>query len=274
MAWSWYLANDFQFYLITPIICVLWVRNKTAGTVLSLALLAGSYISTVLLSYHDLKNQSTDFFTGQPYNTYVKPYVRIPPYLYGLLSAFFLHWIAPSGVEDFRTANFEPHSAPDKVQRIFSHGVFRRLIYLLAAALMFSGMIVDFYQIRQHNHGVIWDIGWLTVQCTWMRICWGIGLSLIFVPWVLGWGGMANKFLAHDFWTAGARLTYVAYLFHPLLMTVYFGSRHNAVEYSRQWLMFMFFGFAIASYGLAGIFYLLVEKPMMNLEKFILPQGH
>jgi peptidoglycan/LPS O-acetylase OafA/YrhL len=274
MAWSWYLANDFQFYLITPIIAVLWTRNKMAGTLLALILLVGSYISTILMSYHDLKNQSTDFFTGQPYNTYVKPWVRIPPYLYGLLSAFFLHWVAPNGVEEFRTSNFEPHSASDKVQRILSNGLFRRLIYLVAAVLMFSGMFIDFYQIRQHNRQITWSVGALTVQCTYMRICWGIGLSLIFVPWVLGWGGMANRFLSHDFWTAGARLTYVAYLVHPLLMTVYYGSRYNAIEYSRQWLLFMFFGFLMTSYGVAMVFYLLVEKPMMNLEKYLLPQGH
>ena len=44
--------------------------------------------------------------------------------------------------------------------------------------------------------------------------------------------GLVNKFLSASYWIPLSRLTYSAYLLHPLVLTSYFGSFQHTVEYS------------------------------------------
>ena len=44
--------------------------------------------------------------------------------------------------------------------------------------------------------------------------------------------GLVNKFLSASYWIPLSRLTYSAYLVHPLVLSVFFGSFHHTVEYT------------------------------------------
>lgn len=44
--------------------------------------------------------------------------------------------------------------------------------------------------------------------------------------------GLVNKFLSASYWIPLSRLTYSAYLLHPIVMNVYFGSFQHTTEYT------------------------------------------
>ncbi|KYO28950.1 hypothetical protein Y1Q_0009782 [Alligator mississippiensis] len=48
--WTWYLANDFQFYLTTPLVIFLYTRSKHGLIVLGIILLLATFTVTGLLS--------------------------------------------------------------------------------------------------------------------------------------------------------------------------------------------------------------------------------
>lgn len=44
--------------------------------------------------------------------------------------------------------------------------------------------------------------------------------------------GLVNKFLSASYWIPLSRLTYSAYLLHPIVLGSYFGSFEQTIEYS------------------------------------------
>lgn len=50
MGWTWYLANDFQFYAFAPLLIVLLHRWRKAGLLLALCCLLGSALFTLLIT--------------------------------------------------------------------------------------------------------------------------------------------------------------------------------------------------------------------------------
>ena len=53
MGWSWYLGNDFIFYLISPFLVFLYYRRAVAGWAALAALMLGSFVSSwVVVTQH------------------------------------------------------------------------------------------------------------------------------------------------------------------------------------------------------------------------------
>lgn len=49
--WGWYLANDFQIFLITPVLLIIYAKNKKLGLFVITTLLIGSILSAYLIAY-------------------------------------------------------------------------------------------------------------------------------------------------------------------------------------------------------------------------------
>ena len=90
MSWFWYLANDFEFFLISPLIIFTYCRNRICGYIFIFALMLGNIISTmVLTAVHNLgiiitMDNSADFFDL----IYMKPWSRFAAYGVGALLGF------------------------------------------------------------------------------------------------------------------------------------------------------------------------------------------
>ena len=90
MGWGWYLQNDMQIFVYSMLLLALYSRSKLYGFMVTtwsiLASLTLSMASTYQNHYHYLLHIE-DFYGWGNYLTYLyaKPWIRCPPYLYGLL---------------------------------------------------------------------------------------------------------------------------------------------------------------------------------------------
>ncbi|CAK9300396.1 unnamed protein product [Gordionus sp. m RMFG-2023] len=91
--WTWYLANDIQFHLVAPIIMGLVRRlSRINGKLFLWGLLVLSVVSTFLISYFN--RYRPGIFPDDPqilnffYDFYIKPHIRITPYLMGFILAY------------------------------------------------------------------------------------------------------------------------------------------------------------------------------------------
>ena len=86
MNWTWYLANDMQFFLLVPPLVTLYYRKRKyfnftisclfiACTVIQLCIILANKLS---VSYFTYKDEYWSIY-------YVKPYARLPVYLIGIL---------------------------------------------------------------------------------------------------------------------------------------------------------------------------------------------
>ena len=92
--WGWYLAVDFQLFVVTPFIIYAYHKSKKLGVIVTVLLLVASVVTAFIMILandwrYPIPNPS---FAPQPDfmdNFYYKPYIRASAYLMGILAGYF-----------------------------------------------------------------------------------------------------------------------------------------------------------------------------------------
>ncbi|KAL6077437.1 Nose resistant to fluoxetine protein 6 [Balamuthia mandrillaris] len=243
MNWTWYLANDMQFYVFTPLILFpfhRWVikRNLKMEQQRKRGL---EKSSRGLLFCHCLWDALLPILS----------YIRAISYLLGLIFACYE-----------TVASSKPHPV-----------VAAGLISL--AVLLISLCVFPSYDLWHHSvvgQRGSWNLAQNVFYATFSRVAWTVALCILTYVCAVGRGGALNWALGHYIWTPMARLTYCAYLIHPIIIVVYAGNLTRPFHYSLLNLAYLYVA-NMLSYLLAYFFFLLLERPLMNLERLVLPAG-
>jgi len=96
--WGWYLAVDFQLFLVTPFIMYAYHRNKKLGWLVSFILFMGSIITAfaMIMANNWRYPMYNPALPAQPEfmdKFYYKPYIRASAYMMGIFSGFiYVQW--------------------------------------------------------------------------------------------------------------------------------------------------------------------------------------
>ncbi|XP_071492065.1 nose resistant to fluoxetine protein 6-like [Diadema antillarum] len=276
MDWVWYLANEMQFYIISPFILILLYRatpsseessaqssetsqhslfRKPMCGFLSLAVLTViSMVVTVCLMVK-YEFQIDGVFFADPASQpplsfenyiYVKPYCRIVPYLVGMAMGYLLH-------------NYR-----DKTIKL--HPILVVIGWTLETALAIA-LIVCLYG-DYHGHPV--PVAGRAAYMSLSKFAWGVCLSWVVFACRFGYAGWANDILSWELWIPMSRLTYSAYLVYPIVLNIYSFNIINPYYFSYFTAPFEFAGLFVLVYCAAVLMAVLVEFPLGNLEKILI----
>ncbi|XP_014602889.1 PREDICTED: LOW QUALITY PROTEIN: nose resistant to fluoxetine protein 6-like [Polistes canadensis] len=190
MSWSWYLADDMQFFVISSFLLLLSsMYFKVAASLLGL-LFMSSMILTGYIAYINDYIPTLDKQYNFIDELYFPPWVRIGPYLVGVITGYIL-------VKLKNKLNFKKKTLilfwilGSSCSLLALFGIYRRRISILAAT---------FYAALGRT---IWAIGiaWLVIACSTNN------------------GGILNRILSFKVWIPLSRLTYTVYLINPILIT-------------------------------------------------------
>ena len=205
MPHTWYMANDFQFFLITPFILMLLHKSKLAGYVTTLLLCALSIVCVVIISYH------YDFVLPNPHGYpadayYTKPWCRISTYLVGVLlgQMYYDRKLAIKGTH--------PHLINSFGNRFFA--LYKSTMCTWASALIgvaITTFLVCIYHLLSSGS---WDISPSSAWYSTSRPLFVSGMMLVLMPTFEGRLPLVRVFLSCGFFQVMGRLTYSAYLIH------------------------------------------------------------
>ncbi|KAL5012135.1 hypothetical protein ScPMuIL_010686 [Solemya velum] len=250
IAWSWYLANDMQFYIVSPLMFVpLYYSGLLGGISCTLFMLA-NMISVGVISN---VNHLPPTFVGGAQDTnnadfsslyYFKPWCRIGPYVIGVLAGYLL----------YRTqCRLKIHWALNILGWCTAIGSGMAVVYGLYDAVNGHPLNNDtsaFFNVVHRN-------------------VWAIGVAWVIVACATGNGGFINTFLSWKGWIPIGRLTYCTYLVHPVIMYVYFYHKRTLLYLTDMDVAFLFMGQLLIGYAAGFVVSLAFEAPMMGLEKVI-----
>ncbi|XP_011170992.1 nose resistant to fluoxetine protein 6 [Solenopsis invicta] len=238
MMWSWYMANDTQFYVLGILLLLLSVKYfKTAVAVVSL-LIVSSWFTTFSIAY------SNDYIARiqEPFalfdELYDKPWLRAGPYFIGTISGYIL----------FRT----------KCQLKLPMGV-ELIGWILSIAIMFSVV----YGLYPGNLTVTVS----SVYAALGHTAWAMAVAFIVIQCCTGSARMIDGLLSLRLMYPLSRLTYCAYLVHPVIMMITTQQMDGPLHLHNGIVLILYFGNLVASYLLSFCISLALEAPVVTLLK-------
>ncbi|XP_020277996.1 nose resistant to fluoxetine protein 6-like [Pseudomyrmex gracilis] len=238
MLWSWYMANDTQFYVLGIFLLLLSVKYlKTVAVVVSL-LIVSSWFTTFSVAY------SNDYVARiqEPFalfdELYDKPWLRAGPYFIGTITGYIL----------FKT----------KCQLKLPVGA-KLIGWILSATIMFSVV----YGLYPGNLTVLVS----SVYAALGHTAWTIAVAFIVIQCCTGSARMIDSLLSLRLMYPLSRLTYCAYLVHPVIMMVTCNHMDGPLHLHNGIVLIVYFGNLVASYLLSFCISLAFEAPVVNLLK-------
>eukprot|EP01064_Diplonema_japonicum_P003810 TRINITY_DN124_c1_g2_i1.p1 TRINITY_DN124_c1_g2~~TRINITY_DN124_c1_g2_i1.p1 ORF type:complete len:700 (+),score=86.42 TRINITY_DN124_c1_g2_i1:44-2101(+) len=237
----WYLACDFQL-MVFGVLIVAGYAHKPRYTVL-----VSSFLIVASLSVCYARTRgSGDQYTGGFNRSYVKPWIRAPPYLFGLLSAFAY-----------------TSDANENIKIVLKNHSVRWGGYLVVGSTMIGCCFIPWAAYRDRVNGDTWSkdqIAWSQVA---YHFLWGAALSILTLTFVNGHGGWVRDMMAHGVWEPLGKLTFSVYLIHPMIIGIAkLSYGPNLVHFNGWWFTFITTGVAVGSYVAAGLLFVFVERPV------------
>ncbi|KAH8387828.1 hypothetical protein KR093_009722 [Drosophila rubida] len=242
MLWSWYLANDTQFYMIGAIILIVGVRHFKLSAITTLVFLVLSWITTAVVAFTNNHRPNTDDPLALFDKIYDKPWTRLGPYLIGMA----VGWI------------------------LFRSNCKIRLPKLTVATAWFLAMLNLFVLVFGLYQT---DLSQFTAAAysSLSHSAWALSLAWITIACSTGYGGYINSLLSAPCLYPFSRVTYCAYLVHPIVIRSMALNSDAPLHLGGDLMVVMFFGLTVASYFLAFVVSMSFEAPVVTMLKILSP---
>ena len=150
--------------------------------------------------------------------------------------------------------------------KTFSKTWVRVLMYSLAAFLL-SFVIYRHRRLYFDSVGLgkSWSLEQRKAHALLDTSCWGLGLSLLSIPMALGHGGLIKGLMSSKVWSTMGKLTFGAYLIHPLVLIVWQSTLTAPNSYSDFQGVMLFIATTCSSYFCSYVTWLLLEKPLAEV---------
>ena len=101
------------------------------------------------------------------------------------------------------------------------------------------------------------------MEVSWLQVIQDIFLTCLSL-------GLINSFLSWKAWIPLSKLTYAAYLIHPILQQIVLGSFTSTIKFTNFFWPELYIGLAFFTFGAAFVLSISVELPFVHIEKLLL----
>ncbi|XP_036139325.1 nose resistant to fluoxetine protein 6 isoform X2 [Monomorium pharaonis] len=243
MLWSWYLADDTQFYIVGGVILILATNHFKIAAFALVSLLISSWATTGYIALVNNHMPSLDDPLALFDKIYDKPWTRLGPYLIGMTVGYFL----------FKTdCKVKMSKTTVVVGWLLSSACLLSLLYGLYETEL-APVTAAAYSSLSHS-------------------AWALGLAWIVIACSTGYGGYVNKILSWPLLYPFSRVTYCSYLVHPLVIRLTAMNLDSPFHLGKDVMMITFLGQLMLSYALSFVVSIAFEAPVVSMLKIVSPK--
>lgn len=257
---SWYLSNDFQFFLLSLLLFGLFYKSKKLTLLLLVVLLlvttAATFVVTVLNDFPPTIVTTSPAVSERwlfIHSLYYKPWPHLSSYLVGLITGFI--------VLKAKARGDPPEGKNTSVGERYLY-----LGWLLASVTAFS--VIN--SVYPWNMGLKVDPILTGLHSSTFRLLWACCCAWLIYALIKRPQNFLAKFLAWHGFQISSRLTYCTYLIHPLIIYYHFGTLRERMDSSIYGQLHHFVATLSLSYLGALLLTLLIESPSVQLLKLLL----
>jgi peptidoglycan/LPS O-acetylase OafA/YrhL len=258
MGWTWYLGNDMIFFVICIMLLPVYHRSRVVGWLALGMLLVTSCVVTSMLIIHYKLSVYTfgDDYLRYSYYAYSKPYTRIGAYLVGVVAAWILLLVEESGVtrESMRS----------------NTGKARMLRGMTVASFLIIAFLIYIPSTDFGSHKQSWGTLENVLFLVFGRIVWACCWAVITFACYFGVVPWTDAFLSHRYWLPFTRLTYGAYLCHPMVIKLLAGREMAFYIFTYPDLFYRVCGNTLLTFSASAAVWFLIERPVMTLSSTLI----
>ena len=255
MAWTWYLAVDFQLYAISPPVLFLMYKYPVVGGAVTILMTAVSCITSFIVSYDGNfpPGGSADLLSPEAANVYdtynyieafySKPWIRFKSYGVGMLLGLFIYTKPP---RSFRVPCCVPFIG-----------------WILAFLLMFCPLFGLWKVPRGHFPTRLATAFYNAMS----RVSFSLGMAWMIWACMFGYGFLINRFLSLKLWVPLARMSYMVFLIHSFVIRLTYSTSETMVSFTPITIGSLYVTNIVFSFFAAFFLVLLVELPIMGIQK-------
>lgn len=238
---SWYVAVDFQLFVILQLIKYLIPCTKFKSIILILILVAQTSISLVTYFHNHpamplLPTESPKAMTSYYDLIYIKPYYWLTSYLVGTLLATFV-----------------------REKRKFKLG----FLIIVPIAIMCCLILSNLQAFRTN---IVRDRAESSVYSFLARPIWSLCIATIIASCYKWRPPVVPRRVIRSI----SLLTYPAYLLHPVLMATFYGSQTESFKFTHYLLIYFTIGNIAITYIFSFLVHILIEVPIKRLTSCFL----
>ncbi|XP_046381394.2 nose resistant to fluoxetine protein 6-like [Haliotis rufescens] len=250
MGWSWYLADDMQFYIISPFFIFLLHRIPVVGILATVMMMCAGVASSFAKEY----KFGGDMFRMKenPHywaDVYIVPWTRVAAYCVGILLGYIM----------FKSKKGSLSNTKALIGWILTFAVGLTLCYVT-------------YDYRAEGKDP-WPRWGTSIYESFGRPLWAMCVAWIVYACHNGKGGIINNILSFSGLIPLSRLTYAAYLLHPVMMIIYVFGKKSLIYISDYDIAYLYMGHVVCTYLAAFFFSSIFEAPFLTLEKILFRRG-
>ncbi|OMJ72634.1 hypothetical protein SteCoe_28858 [Stentor coeruleus] len=272
---GWYLANDFQFFVLGTLLTVMYYRTARwfSWSLQLIMYIAGIIISYSIAQAYDYSSfpPSSKNFSGGDRDFYhihyTKPYTRFFPYVLGLFCGFiFLRYY-----KQYISKETDTHSdhIASYIILYSKHPKFSYIIFIFGIGLAYFLIAIQFELYENTNIPDLWTPWQHYIFLSTQRLLYGLALSCTVLPLLCGKIRFVSSILSHKVFSPLAKLTFSCFLVQFGLIFGVTASQNVGMQYYALTQFRDALVCVVLSYALSLPVYLLVEAPFANLEKLL-----
>ncbi|XP_036144092.1 nose resistant to fluoxetine protein 6 [Monomorium pharaonis] len=243
MSWSWYLANEMQFFVIAVATLILSTVYFYAAVMILGALLLSSIVISGSISYIYTYVPTPDEMYRLRDVLYIPPWTRINSYIIGIIAGYILI-------------------------KLKNNFVLKRKVVISCWCIFCLGSACNVFLLFYKRLESVLSIA---IYVAFHKTLWAIGIAWIVLACSTKHGGIINKLLSFQIWIPLSRLNYCAYLIHPIIIRSIRYYSETSIHFEFMSWIVLWVGYITISYVCAYILSLMVEIPCILLMQMFMP---
>jgi peptidoglycan/LPS O-acetylase OafA/YrhL len=294
MGWTYFLSLDMQLVLVVPLLVLAYLSSVMIGSVVTALVFFGGLGAGVWIVLENNLSSILEI-TTTPSNAYMdfyftKPWTRAPPYVIGVALSFAWDIVVRRRErwEQQQMKNAAVAAANESAAGVGTGSIgsigWRRFVVRVgrpfrwtrraqAAVQLFGAamvLLVVFGTVAAYKTvSNPWPAGLTTAYTILSRSIFTFGLSLVIFVCLTHRRNIVARLCAAPGWEFISRLSFAAYLLHPVVMQVCYFQVTQYFRYSPVMYASWFCSNWLLSLVAASVFFLLIENPCANLAKLL-----
>ena len=263
VVWSWYLMVDMQVFLLLPFAVFLFIKEPIFGWGYTMAGVAAQIaIDASMTMVYKLpftldepanyqENLEITGYEEKAYNKffglfYIKPYTRMGPYIVGVI---FCHILV---------------AHQKTVEKMTRNKLVNRLGWLISIGMVLAIVYGPYEIFAGYRLEPLWEDA---IYNALARMAWAVPLGWMVLSCSTGNGGVIGNMMAWNGFSIPARLSYAAYLLHPMVLTYFTQTSRRPFHVTDMNLIFLFCGTTLVTFMLSTVFSIAFESPLVGFLK-------